>query len=287
MFPAAAHDIEPEFADDIDALHANIRAFNRWMYEEVGSWWRTGRGCRPTSRSPTPTAPLAELEIVMAQSDRGSRPSPATPTAGATTRSRPAGRPGVRPLLEHRERRRHAPRGPPGQHGLPEVRRRLVGGPRHRVLPDFDAFQWVMYWGDRPAMEITAGLILHNFFGRFPNLRACSPSRARCGCPTYVRKMDHAFLMGRKAKFSGHRPAGPAPEPDLPGAFHRGAVPRGERAARRLRGRDRAHRVRVRPPTARAWRDPASTQAQLGGFDDEQVKRIMRDNFEDFFVASL
>ena len=22
---------------------------------------------------------------------------------------------------------------------------------------DFDAFQWVMYWGDRPAMELTAG----------------------------------------------------------------------------------------------------------------------------------
>ncbi len=36
MFPAAAHDIEFEFADNIDALYANIRAFNRWMHEEVG-----------------------------------------------------------------------------------------------------------------------------------------------------------------------------------------------------------------------------------------------------------
>jgi predicted TIM-barrel fold metal-dependent hydrolase len=27
--------------------------------------------------------------------------------------------------------------------------------------------------------------------------------------------------------------------------------------------------------------------AQLGGFSDDDVKRIMRDNFEDFFVASL
>ena len=23
------------------------------------------------------------------------------------------------------------------------------------VFGDFDAFQWVMYWGDRPAMELT------------------------------------------------------------------------------------------------------------------------------------
>jgi hypothetical protein len=36
MFPAAAHDIEFEFADNIPALCANIRAFNRWMHEEVG-----------------------------------------------------------------------------------------------------------------------------------------------------------------------------------------------------------------------------------------------------------
>ena len=36
MYPAAAHDIEYEFADNIPALYANIRAFNRWMHEEVG-----------------------------------------------------------------------------------------------------------------------------------------------------------------------------------------------------------------------------------------------------------
>ena len=36
MFPASAHDIEYEFADNVDALYANIRAFNRWMHEEVG-----------------------------------------------------------------------------------------------------------------------------------------------------------------------------------------------------------------------------------------------------------
>src|SRR5262249_21928927 len=36
MFRAAAPDIEYEFADNVDALYANIRAFNRWMHEEVG-----------------------------------------------------------------------------------------------------------------------------------------------------------------------------------------------------------------------------------------------------------
>jgi hypothetical protein len=35
MYPAAAHDIEYEFADNVDALYANVRASNRWMHEEV------------------------------------------------------------------------------------------------------------------------------------------------------------------------------------------------------------------------------------------------------------
>src|SRR4029453_17110147 len=36
MFRAAAPNIRYEFADNVDALYANIRAFNRWMHEEVG-----------------------------------------------------------------------------------------------------------------------------------------------------------------------------------------------------------------------------------------------------------
>ena len=43
MFPAAAHDIEYEFADNIPALYANIRAFNRWMQHEVGFVAEIGR----------------------------------------------------------------------------------------------------------------------------------------------------------------------------------------------------------------------------------------------------
>ena len=70
------------------------------------------------------------------------------------------------------------------------------------VFGDFDAFQWMMYWGDRPALELTAGLILHNFFGRFPNIKVCLSEMGTVWLPYTMRKMDHAFLMGRKAKWS-------------------------------------------------------------------------------------
>ena len=66
MFPAAAHDIEYEFVDDIEALYANIRAFNRWMHEEVG-YVADGRMLLPPYIAfADPDLAVAELKQVIA-----------------------------------------------------------------------------------------------------------------------------------------------------------------------------------------------------------------------------
>ena len=70
------------------------------------------------------------------------------------------------------------------------------------VFGDFNAFQWTNYWGDRPAMELTWALVLHNFFGRFPNMKVCLSEMGTVWVPYAVRKMDHAFMLGRKAKWA-------------------------------------------------------------------------------------
>src|SRR5260221_9087307 len=67
MFPAAAHDIEYEFADDLDALHANVRAFNRWMHEEVGFVVDGRMFLPPYIALADVDAAVAELEIVLGQ----------------------------------------------------------------------------------------------------------------------------------------------------------------------------------------------------------------------------
>jgi hypothetical protein len=67
---------------------------------------------------------------------------------------------------------------------------------------DFDAFQWMMYSGDRPAVELTSALILHNFFGRFPNMKMLRSEQRTVWLPYTLRQMDHAFLLGRKAKWA-------------------------------------------------------------------------------------
>jgi len=65
MFPAAAHDIEYEFADNVDALYANIRAFNRWMHEEVGFIADNRMWLPPYISFADPELALQELEWVM------------------------------------------------------------------------------------------------------------------------------------------------------------------------------------------------------------------------------
>jgi hypothetical protein len=135
------------------------------------------------------------------------------------------------------------------------------------VLRDFDAFQWALYWGDRPAMDTVASLILHGFFARFPNVRVCLSSRARCGCRILLRKLDRDLSPRARGAL---RQARPPAERDLPLALRGGAVPRGERRARGRRGGDRADRVRLRLPARRGARFPGDyVAAQLGGFGEE------------------
>ena len=203
MFPAAAHDIEYEFVDNIDALYANIRAFNRWMHEEVGFVADNRMFLPPYIALADPELAVKELEQVIADGATmvQTKSGHAHGGAGQPLRRPLPGRPDLRPLLVDPQRGRDPPGRPPGRHRLSEVRGRLVRGPRP-VFGDFDAFQWMMYWGDRPAMEITAGLILHNFFGRFPNIKVCLSELGTVWLPYTMRKMDHAFMMGRKAKWA-------------------------------------------------------------------------------------
>ena len=67
MFPASAHDIEFEFADNVDAMYANVRAFNRWMYEEVGFAYQNRMFLPPYIPLADVDLAVAELETVLAQ----------------------------------------------------------------------------------------------------------------------------------------------------------------------------------------------------------------------------
>ncbi|MGE0881190.1 MAG: amidohydrolase family protein, partial [Acidimicrobiia bacterium] len=202
MFPAAAHDIEYEFADNIEALYANVRAFNRWMLEEVGYNVENRMYLPPYIPMADPDLAVKEVERVIAD-----------------------GAPLIQFKSGHAHGGEHNPWGgrsiaDPVYDGVwARINEAKIGVTIHLggtdyqkygadwsydpedTFGEFDAFQWMMYWGDRPAQEVTAAMILHNLFGRFPNVRVCLAEMGTVWVPYTLRKMDHAFMMGRKAKY--------------------------------------------------------------------------------------
>jgi predicted TIM-barrel fold metal-dependent hydrolase len=286
MFPASAHDIEFEFVDDIEAMYANARAFNRWIHEEIGYAYCDRMFLPPYLPLADVDLALRELELLL---ERGT------------------------PLIQIKSGHAHGGRGAPyggrspadpvfdpiwsriNEAGI-RVTAHLGGtdyqkhGADWSENPDdtfgqFDAFQWVMYWGDRPAMELTAGLILHNFFGRFPNIRVCLAEQGTVWVPYTVRKMDHAFMLGRKAKwgdltdrpshiFRRHFLVAPYPEENV------------ERVVAEVGvdpivfGSDFPHGEGLAMPIE-------YVDAQLSSFSEGDKRRIMRDNLEEFLTAKV
>ena len=125
-------------------------------------------------------------------------------------------------------------------------------------------------------MELVAGLILHSFFSRFPNIRVVMAEQGSVWVPYIVRKIDHAFLMGRKAKFGQltERPSeifrrhflvAPYPEENVQRVISAVGIDPV------VFGSDFPHGEGLAFPA-----EYASTQ--LAGMSDADVKRIIRDN---------
>jgi len=286
MFPAKAHDIEYEFADNVDAIYANIRAFNRWMYEEVGFAVDNRMFLPPYLPLADPELALAELEILIEQGApviqikaghaHGGRDnpwggrSPADPVFDAIwSRFNEAG---VQ-LAVHQGGTDYQKYGADWSEDPEET------------LGQFDAFQYVMYWSDRPAMELVAALILHSFFERFPNIRVVFAEQGSVWVPYIVRKIDHAYLLGRKAKwgtlsarpseiFRKHFLVAPYPEENVQRVVSAvGTDPI-------VFGSDFPHGEGLAFPGQYA-------DAQLGGMSDADVKKIMRDNLAGYLRLAV
>lgn len=281
MYPAAAHDIEYEFDDNMDALYANVRSFNRWMYEEVGYNTDNRMYLPPYIPLADVDRSVAELETVLNQGapiiwikSGHAHGGPGNPLGGRS----PAD-----PVFD------------PIWSRINEAGVRVavhLGGTDYAKygadwsedpntpFGDFDAFQWMMYWGDRPAYELTASMILHNLFGRFPNIKVLLSELGTVWVPYVLRKMDHAFMMGRKAKWGSLkiRPSEVFRQQFL-------VMPYPEENVQRVAevtgvdclafGSDFPHGEGLAYPGKYA-------AAQLSSFNDEDVRKIMRGNLAEY-----
>ena len=129
-------------------------------------------------------------------------------------------------------------------------------------------------------METVAGMILHGLFSRFPRVRVCLSEQGTVWLPYLLRKLDHAFLLGRRARwgtldrrpseiFREHFVVAPFPEENVQRVIAEvGIEPI-------VFGSDFPHGEGLPFPGE-------YVTTQLGGLSEAQVSAIMRDNLARF-----
>jgi predicted TIM-barrel fold metal-dependent hydrolase len=281
MFPGHVLSLEVEFADDVDAIYANARAYNRWIHAEVG-YAHQGRMFLP------PYLSLADVELAVEEVERviaeGARVVEIITGHAHGGRANPrGGRSAADPVFDPVWARIHEADVRVVTHVGPTDYQKYgadLSEDPEAVLRDFGALQWALYWGDRPAMETVATTILHGLFSRFPKLRFCLSEQGTVWLPYLLRKLDHTFFAGRRARwgklerrpseiFREHFVVAPFPEENV------------ERVVAE---------VGVEPivfgsdfPHGEGLAFPAEyVSVQLEGFPPEQVRAIMRDNLARF-----
>lgn len=261
---------ENELHDDVPALYANIRSYNRWLDAEWG-FDRDGRIFTAAMISlMDPELAIAELAQVIESGARAvvMKPgplwgrSPLDPAYdGFWARLQDAG---VKLVFHSTDPRYLATLGTEfGESATP---------PMQGQTP----FQWYLISG-KPVADTLACYTLNNLFGRFPGLTVVA---LECGINWVVpllHDIDHAAHMGRKGHWPGgevtgrpsevlleHLYVSPFYEEDVVGLV------RSIGAERVLMGSDYPHPEGVA--------DPIDWLRKLDGLSDPEVRMIMRDN---------
>jgi predicted TIM-barrel fold metal-dependent hydrolase len=266
---------ENELHDDIPALYANIRSYNRWLDDEWG-YNRDGRiVTAPMMTLLDPELAIAELERVLALGARAvvMKPgplwghSPVDPIYdGFWARLQDAGA----KLVFHSTDPRYL-----AMLGV------AFGESATPPLQGQTPFQWYLTAG-KPIADTLASYVLNNLFGRFPGLQIVA---LECGINWVVpllHDLDHAAHMGRK----GHWPGGEVPgRPSRVLMEHLHVSPFYEEDIVGLVNSIGAERVMFGSdyPHPEGVAEPIDFANRLEGLSDDQIRLIMRDNAANLF----
>jgi len=265
--------LEFEFEHDLEGLYANLRAINRYLATE----WNYNHQDRiftpPYISLASPEYAVAELEAVLADEV----PRVIQITSGPAIHRSPF-RPEMDPFWSRMNEA--------GIHistHLANVNFYARQGEEwdepECMLGDMDAFQWTFYYGDRPAMEMVGAAILQGFFSRYPNIRMLLSEQGTVWVPYTLRKMDHAFLMGRKATWGTleERPSAIFRERCLVAPFPEENVDRVAEVtgiAPLVFGSDFPH--------GEGLADPSDYMPQIRNLSGEDTRALMRENMGNF-----
>lgn len=271
IFPTLGVCVEHAMRNHPEQLYANFEAFNRFIDDDWGYAHDNRIFAAPLLSLVDLDHAVAELDRVLA---RGARiiallPGPA------------AGRSPADPYFDPFWARVNEARVVVGLHigesGYNELYSASWGEIANPSSHRQSAFQWTCFYGDRPIMETIAAMVLHNLFGRFPNIRLASVENGSLWVPYLLAALDKMKGMGRNGPWPGGYVAGkpseivrehvyvaPYHEEDIP------ALVRLIGAERVLFGSDYPHPEGIAVP--------ADFADGLAGLSEREVRLIMRDN---------
>ncbi|MEX0664230.1 MAG: amidohydrolase family protein [Acidimicrobiia bacterium] len=271
LFPTLAVCVEHFMKDDPDQLYANFHAFNEWLDEDWGFDHEGRIFAVPLLSLRDLDKAVAELDFVLARGARvvGLRPGPAFGRSPAD--------PHFDPFWARLDEARVPVAFHIGESGYNEMTAPFWGEGANPSSHRQSAFQWTTTYGDRPIMDTFAALVLHNLFGRFPNVRCLSVENGSLWVPYLLKVMNKMNGMGRNGPWLGgritERPSdifkrhvyvSPYHEEDIVALTETIGV------GQVLFGSDYPH------PEGLA--NPAEFAERLDSLDDADVRRVMRDN---------
>ncbi len=271
LFPTLAVCVEHFMKDDVEQLYANFHAFNLWLDEDWGFDHEGRIHAVPLLSLLDLDHAVAELEFVLARGARvvGLRPGPAFGRSPAD--------PHFDPFWARLDEARVPVAFHIGESGYNEMAAPHWGEEANPSSHRQSAFQWTTTYGDRPIMDTFAALVLHNLFGRFPNVLCLSVENGSLWVPYLLKVMNKMNGMGRNGPWLGgriterpsdifkrHVSVSPYHEEDVV------ALTETIGASQVLFGSDYPH------PEGLA--DPVDFAERLVGLDVADVRRVMRDN---------
>ncbi len=203
LLPTLGLCVEHQMRHDVEGTFANLRSFNRWLEED----WGFGDDGRiyavPLLSLLDIDLAVAELERVLAAGARivHLRPTPVNGKSPAHpdfdpfwSRINEAGIPVAFHISES------------GYNELMSVQWGEEPNPRSHQQ---SAFQWAMFYGDRPIQDTLASLIFADLFGRFPRVQVYSVENGSEWAPYFLKRLDKMKGMGRFGYWvGGAAPAG-------------------------------------------------------------------------------
>lgn len=274
LFPTLGVTVEGLINDDADMLYDSFHSFNRWLDDDWGFAYQDRIYAAPYLSMLDLDRAIHELDWVM---ERGARV--------VTIRPGPAyGRSPADPYFDPFWARineagllvaYHALDGPSW---YSDTYRQLWAAAPRSTTPESALLGRVIGGIDNAIMDTLSALVLHNLFGRFPNIRVASIELGASWVPLLLHRLDHAGglvdrnitafgqpLTGRPSEiFRQHVWVSPFPEEDVAALADLIGV------ERVLFGSDWPH--------LEGTPEPADYAEALDSFDAVAVKRIMRDN---------